>query len=247
MTRFVTDAGVEVPAVTEAQMRELDRIAVEETGPNLFQMMENAGRGLAALALERLGQGWRSATVLVLAGPGGNGGGGLCAARHLANRGLRVRVCLAEPEGLREVPAWQRRVLAATPAEEVPADRLGKPDLVLDALVGYGLRSAPRGLTARLIEWTREAKAPVLSLDLPSGIDATSGAAPGAYVRAAATLTLALPKTGLAAVNGRAAAGEVFLADLGIPEGAFRRLGLAQATPFDRRFHVPLQLIASTP
>ncbi len=219
MIRFVTDTQVEVAAVGEAQMRELDRIAVEETGPNLFQMMENAGRALAELALERLGRGWRAASVLVLSGPGGNGGGGLCAARHLANRGLQVRVCLAEPHRLREAPAWQRRVLAATPEQEVSDDRLGKPDLVLDALLGYGLTNAPRGLTARLIEWTREAKAAVLSLDLPSGIDATNGAAPGAYVRAAATLTLALPKTGLAAADGRAAAGDVFLADLGIPEG----------------------------
>ena len=145
MSHFVTDSGIVVPAVTEAQMRELDRIAIEETGPNLFQMMENAGRGLAELALERLGAGWRAATVLVLAGPGGNGGGGLCAARHLANHGVRVRVCLSAPDRLAEVPAFQRHVLAGTNAEEVAFDGLGAPDLILDALLGYSLRGPPRG------------------------------------------------------------------------------------------------------
>src|SRR6516225_9315083 len=81
-SRFVTAYGVEVPAVDAAQMREVDRIAMEETGPNLFQMMENAGRNLARLAIDVLGDRWQEAKVLVLSGSGGNGGGGICAARH---------------------------------------------------------------------------------------------------------------------------------------------------------------------
>ena len=71
-----TASGMEVPAVTAEQMREVDRAAMEETGPNLFQMMENAGRNLAALSMELLGNGWQQASYLVLAGSGGNGGGG---------------------------------------------------------------------------------------------------------------------------------------------------------------------------
>jgi hypothetical protein len=67
---------MEVPAVTAEQMREVDRVAMQETGPNLFQMMENAGRNLAALSMELLGNGWQQASYLVLAGSGGNGGGG---------------------------------------------------------------------------------------------------------------------------------------------------------------------------
>jgi NAD(P)H-hydrate epimerase len=70
-------------------VREIDRIAAEETGPNLFQMMENAGRNLSPQAIEVLGPDWREQHMLVLAGGGGNGGGSLCAARHLANRGAR--------------------------------------------------------------------------------------------------------------------------------------------------------------
>src|SRR5215831_13788064 len=111
---FLTDTNKEVPAVTTSQMREVDRIAIEETGPNLFQMMENAGRNLAEMALERLGRDWQKSRVVVIAGTGGNGGGGITAARHLANRGARVELCLAVPEKLSEVAAWQRRVFQST-------------------------------------------------------------------------------------------------------------------------------------
>jgi len=71
---FVTDAGVTVPAVTTDQMREVDRVAIEEVGPNLYQMMENAGRNLALTVLETLGANWTSTPITVLAGTGGNGG-----------------------------------------------------------------------------------------------------------------------------------------------------------------------------
>src|SRR5262249_62008450 len=74
--RWVTDAGIEVPVVTTEQMREIDRIAINETGPNLFQMMENADRNLALQVLDILGSKWNRASVIVLAGGGGNGGGG---------------------------------------------------------------------------------------------------------------------------------------------------------------------------
>ena len=93
--RYCTAAGREVPAVTADQMREIDRIAIEDTGPNLFQMMENAGRNLALHALDVLGTDWRDRHTLVLAGAGGNGGGGICAARRLANHGANVTLVLA--------------------------------------------------------------------------------------------------------------------------------------------------------
>jgi NAD(P)H-hydrate epimerase len=136
--RLVTDTGKEVPAVTAAQMREVDRIAIEETGPNLFQMMENAGSNLAAQVLEALGERWSEALVVVLAGPGSNGGGGICAARHLANHGVRVALLLSEPGRLGPVPALQRKIFRETNGIEVAADRLTgeQPDLIVDALIG---------------------------------------------------------------------------------------------------------------
>src|SRR6516162_1019183 len=100
---FFTPASIEVPAVTTDQMREIDRIAMDETGPNLLQMMENAGRNLAEMAIECLDASWRQAKIVVLAGTGGNGGGGITAARHLANHEAHVALCLARPDKLGEV------------------------------------------------------------------------------------------------------------------------------------------------
>ncbi len=236
--RYVTDSGIEVPAVTTDQMREIDRLATEETGPNLFQMMENAGRNLALQTIEVLGARWKGGRVIVLAGGGGNGGGGICAARHLANRGVDVRLCLADPGRLRPLPAFQRKIFASTPGKEIEIAQLEDStlDVILDALIGYGLRSAPVGPVARLIRWAERAGAPVLALDMPSGVDSTTGHAPGDFVRARWTVTLALPKTGLAPDK----AGEVILADVGIPEQTYRRAGVPYRTPFDARFLVPL-------
>ncbi len=238
--RYFSDSGIEIPGVTSDAMRELDRIVIEETGPNLFQMMENAGRDFALLALDELGDHWRQANVVVLAGSGGNGGGGICAARHLANRGVSVSLCLAEPSRLGEAPALQRKIFSFTEGREVIRDDLSglRPSLILDALIGYGLRSAPRGLTAELMEWANQAGAPVLSLDVPSGIDATTGSAPGVFIHPRATLTLALPKTGLSREN----CGELFLADIGIPAEAFCRLGVEYRSPFGALFFIRLLL-----
>jgi NAD(P)H-hydrate epimerase len=96
--KVVTDRGIEVPSVTTEQMIEVDRVAMEETEPNLFQMMENAGRNLALQAIACLGENWQQANIVVLSGSGGNGGGGICGARHLANRGAKVKLCLSSPQ-----------------------------------------------------------------------------------------------------------------------------------------------------
>lgn len=236
--RFFTETGLEVPAVTGSQMREVDRIAVEETGPNLLQMMENAGRNTALLALEVLGNAWPEATVVVLAGVGGNGGGGICAARHLANRAVSVTLCLSDPENLREAPEYQRMIFQGTGGREVQAARLPADgvDLIIDALVGYSLRSAPRGAVNNLIQWANGTNAAILSLDVPSGVDSTTGDTPGAFIQASWTMTLALPKTGLVPER----TGELHLADIGIPEEAYRRVGLSHACPFGNSFRVPL-------
>ena len=238
--RFLTTDGLDVPPVTAAGMREIDRIAVEETGPNLFQMMENAGRNLALQAIEGLGRDWRERHILVLAGGGGNGGGGICAARHLANRGAAVTLVVAAALQAGSVPAFQQRVYAGTSGREIDADAAHKerPDLLVDALIGYGLTSAPRGIAADLITWANGTGAPILSLDVPSGVDATTGDTPGAVVRPRWTMTLALPKTGLRPEH----TGQLVLADIGIPAEAFRRGGLAFVSPFGHRFRIPLTI-----
>ena len=109
---FATDLGVRVPAITTDQMREVDRVAIEELGPNLYQMMENAGRNLAVTVLETIGAAWSETPIAVLSGTGGNGGGGICAARHLANRGADVTVVVTDPAGLTPVPSEQLASIA---------------------------------------------------------------------------------------------------------------------------------------
>lgn len=237
-TGFVTDSGIDVPAVTTAEMRQLDRIAMEETGPNLFQMMENAGRSLALLAIEVLGRRWQRARIVVLAGRGGNGGGGICAARHLANRQANVVLILSDPGHLGDVPAVQRKIFRETQGREVQAAWVVEEpaDLILDALIGYSLRDAPRGTAADLIRWANGTHAPILALDLPSGVEATTGDTPGECINARWTMTLALPKTGLL----RARTGELFLADVGIPEAAYRRVLATYTPPFGERYWVRL-------
>lgn len=218
-----------IPALTGEQMREIDRIMVEDLHIELLQMMENAGRNLAELAMARFGP----TSVSVLAGPGGNGGGGLVAARHLANRGCDVHVVLAAPERLGAVPAHQadigRRMGLAFTERPAPAD------LVIDALLGYSLRGSPTGTSAALIAWANDQAAPVLALDTPSGLDITTGAAFPPTIRATATLILALPKTGLLEAPE---VGELFLADIGVPPLVYPRLGVVPPSPVFRESSV---------
>jgi len=139
---FIAENNIAIPAVTADQMREIDRIAVEKTGPNLYQMMENAGRNVAELTLELLGSRWPKADIMVLAGSGGNGGGGICAARHLANHHARVTLCLSNPEKLSSVPAFQYKIYKLTAGREISVTQIEQfhADFIIDALVGYSLR-----------------------------------------------------------------------------------------------------------
>ena len=208
----------EIPALTRDQMREVDRIMIEELGITLVQMMENAGRNLADLALVR----YRPASVLVLAGSGGNGGGGLSAARHLANRGIAVRVVLSGPvSALTPVPRIQYDILEriGVPIAAEP----GPADVVLDAVIGYSLQGDPRGRAADLVRWMNTTPAPVLSLDTPSGLDVTTGRAHDPCVRADATMTLALPKAGLYPAPQT---GDLYLADISVPAAVYDAFGI---------------------
>ncbi len=204
----------DLPAVTAEQMREVDRIAVSEFGLDLARMMENAGRSLAELAINSFHPG----AVTILVGTGGNGGGGLVAARHLANRGVAVEVLLASTS-LSEVTDRQLNILRHIGIE--PRDRPSQTDLVIDALIGYSLSGDPRGRFAELIRWTEDH--PVLSLDIPSGLDATTGMVGHPTIMASATLTLGLPKTGLVASP---TVGELYLADISIPPAVYKAIGI---------------------
>jgi len=237
-----------IPCVTADQMQEVDRIATEQFRLHLLQMMENAGRHFAHLAREIGVDGpLRDRTVLVLCGRGGNGGGGLVAARRLAAWGASVQVLTTvPPDDYTGLPAHHLALLRRMdcPVEAADPDGpLPEADLLLDALIGYGLDGALDDETADLIERVIWHAAPVLSLDVPSGLDATTGVPRRTTVHAEATLTLALPKCGLDAPAAQSAVGDLYLADIGIPPFLYDKLDLSgDATGlFAERDLVPLR------
>lgn len=216
-------------------MREIDRLMADELGVSLVRMMENAGRSLAGVARLALGGEIGGERVLVLVGPGGNGGGGLVAARHLLAAGADVEVRLSHPpEALAPVTAEQLAI-----AQRIgiavglgTADDREEPALVLDCLLGYGQQGAPRGQTASLIE--QSAGRRVLALDVPSGLELETGILHAPHIRAEATLTLACPKEGLRAAGVREAVGTLYVADISVPPLVYRSLEVPYATPFGR-------------
>lgn len=227
---FPTRSRASLPALSPAQMVEVDRLMIEDYGILLLQMMENAGRNLADLAQAWLGGQVIERAVLVLAGRGHNGGGGLAAARHLANRGADVQVMTAHPlDAFTGVPGQQLAALLAMGVSVTPLEEgweLPGADLLLDALIGYGLQGDPRGTTADLIRLANSHHAPILSLDAPTGVDLESGIPYQPAIRAAATLTLALPKQGLLLAPAEVV-GELYLADISVPPELYAGLGIA--------------------
>lgn len=217
-----------IPFLTTDQMREVDRAMIDDYGITLLQMMENAGRCLADLARQRFLDGDPCGRqVVVLAGPGGNGGGLVCA-RRLHNWGAVVRVHLVKPpDAYQGVPSHQLDILRRLPV----AIMFGTGDadwrdanLVVDAVIGYSLSDAPRGTAARLIRKANASRVPILALDTPSGLEATTGTVHDPAIKAAATMTLALPKVGLQV--GRANVDELYLADIGVPRELYAGPGL---------------------
>lgn len=236
--RFWTTEGTPIPAVTAEQMREVDKIAVENFGLGILQMMENAGRNLAANVMDMLGKVGSQGEVTVVAGAGGNGGGGLCSVRHLHNRAFQVNLILdREAAALRGAAADQLRILQAAglwPIDLPKAEEaIRRATVVVDALIGYSLRGTPRDRAAELIELCNQHARQTLSLDVPSGLNATSGEVPGPVVRPDRTLTLALPKTGLTSISG-----ELYVADIGIPPEVYQPLGLSFEPFFQERYWI---------
>lgn len=216
-----------IPAVTHAQMVEVDCLMIEEYGITLLQMMENAGRSLAELTSELLDGVVKSKRIAVLCGGGNNGGGGMAAARHLVNWGADVQVALAVPAGkLKDAPAHQLRTLRAMSVNISDDFPVGNFDFFIDALIGYGLRGATRGKITQWIQRANHSSASILSLDIPSGLDADTGAPLGDCIRADATLTLALPKVGMREDGASEYLGELYIGDISVPMRLLREMGI---------------------
>jgi ADP-dependent NAD(P)H-hydrate dehydratase / NAD(P)H-hydrate epimerase len=207
-----------IELLSTAEMAEADRLAIAG-GIRGIELMENAGRAVADAAA-RMQRG----RVIVVAGPGNNGGDGFVAARHLAGRGFVVRLCfLGDPKKLKGDPAlaaehWSGPVEAASPAA------LADGDIIIDALFGAGLDREVEALPRAMIDAMNMSGVPVIAVDLPSGVNGTSGTVMGAAVNATRTVTFFRRKTGHLLLPGRLHCGAVEVADIGIPESVLGKI-----------------------
>jgi hydroxyethylthiazole kinase-like uncharacterized protein yjeF len=227
-------SGLRLPSLSSAQAREVDRLTSERFQVPVSWLMEAAGWQVARHCRGR---------AYVVCGKGNNGGDGLAAARHLHRWGRLAGVACTDLAGLTGPAAEQARALTAlgVPVAPSPAPGFEDAKLVVDAILGTGLSRAPQGRAAEWIEAIEESGRRVVSVDVPSGLDADTGTVPGACLTASLTVTLGLPKPGLLVGDGPARAGEVWVADIGIPSEAYASLGI-EVPPHLFSTHDRLQL-----
>ena len=219
---------VDLPVVTGDQMAAVDRAMAAVLGLDIRQIMETAGRQVAVFARRMLGGDPNGRRVVLICGTGGNGGDGMVAARYLQGWGADVRVILSrEPDPDRHaVAAHQLGVLRAMGITAGASTIIPDCDLIIDGLLGFSTSSAPTGSTADLIRAANQSGAPILAIDVPSGLHSSTGEAFDPTIHATVTLTLGLPKTGLRVDTARATVGELGVADIGIPLAAYAAAGI---------------------
>ena len=212
--------------LTRAQSRQVDRLAVEKLGISGLVLMENAGRGVADVLCSAGIHG----PVVICCGKGNNAGDGFVIARHLHLRGFQLRVLLwAEPDELTgdaavnygilekiDVPI-ERFAAAHDPARL--AEQLASAAWIVDALLGTGIRGEPRPPFDAVIEQLNAAGAPILAVDLPSGLDCDTGKPAACTIHATITCTFFAAKSGFSAPGAKAYTGEVRVLDIGVPPG----------------------------
>ena len=220
---------------TRAALRRIDSEAVEEHGMTGLELMENAARGATRLACSMLAELEQPAVILVACGRGNNGGDGWAISRLLVDEGHRPHVVhLGSPApGSDASINMERAREAGVPFREYqPGEELQLPEdphLVIDAMFGTGLDRLMEGASLALSRWINGHPAPVLAVDLPSGLDADSGQPLGEAVRASATATFVGPKVGFSANGASAWTGEVHVVDIGVPPTLLQQHG----TPCD--------------
>jgi NAD(P)H-hydrate epimerase len=213
--------------VTAEEMRALDKHTIEQIGVPGAVLMETAGRAVVELVGELIET--PRARIAVWAGAGNNGGDGFVVARHLANRGARVQVVLCAEassihgEALVHFEACRRsgveiRLALDEAAVDAAADATAGAEVIVDALFGTGLVRALEGRFRRAVDRINAHAGLKIAVDVPSGLDSDRGVPLGACVRADHTVTFALPKRGLVGAPGFTFAGELHVADIGIPE-----------------------------
>jgi NAD(P)H-hydrate epimerase len=222
---------------SRAALRELDRRAVADFHIPILVLMENAGRAVADAALRHIKP---HRPVLILAGPGNNGGDGLVAARHLHNAAVPVTILLLAPrEHYKDAAATQLAIVEAmklpletlTPGHAELRDWLveaASDDLLIDALFGTGLSRPLEDLPAEVIRAANASQHPILAVDIPSGLDCDTGQPVGGpnvadtVIRAVETVSFCGHKKGF--VNARPYTGKITVADIGAPTELLQQL-----------------------
>jgi hydroxyethylthiazole kinase-like uncharacterized protein yjeF len=199
--------------LTTAEMAEADRLAIAGGVPGIT-LMKNAGRAVADVACRAV----ECRRVVIVAGPGNNGGDGFVAARYLAARGYIVRVCFVGERTRLKGDAALAAEQWTGPVEEASPAKLAGCDLIIDALFGAGLDRDVDGLARTMIGAMNGEGVPIIAVDLPSGINGTSGAVMGAAVNATRTVTFFRRKTGHLLLPGRLHCGPVEVSDIGISD-----------------------------
>lgn len=212
------------PILTSDGMRAADGAAIDEWGVPGRVLMETAGRAVTDVIQDRFDE---AARVAVLCGTGNNGGDGFVVARRLAQRGGAV-VCVlagepATPDAQANLDLLRRLADDGASVEIADAPPSEAPDLVVDALLGIGVRGPLREPVRSLAAWAARQAAPVLAVDVPTGLDATTGDAAEDSLRADRTVALGALKAGLVLGDGPRLAGELHVVEIGIPEAALQR------------------------
>jgi len=217
--------------VTASEMREIDRHAIEKIGIPSLVLMENAGLKVL-FTLEKVLSGLRGKRFTVICGRGNNGGDGLVVARHLLNAGVSVDVFLtSRPDEMARDAAANLAIYMASGGQPVvmtdmeDLDRLrvalSFSDVVIDALFGTGFSGAITGYIREVVRIINESRVWCVAIDVPSGLEASTGRISDPAIRAGSTITLGAPKLGMFLYPGRDIVGEVWVADIGLPHPSF--------------------------
>jgi len=224
--------------LTNEQMQRVDAETIDTVCPGL-ELMERAGRNVATFIRHRFEPEAHKAVVFV--GPGNNGGDGLVIARYLCEAGWKCSVHLLKspdkftPDAAKNYQRFQKILATNSEAVEYDANRPDWPDRVaedtadadvlIDSIFGTGVSGAPRGKALEMIEFANSFPGPMVSVDIPSGVNGTTGEARGEAILADYTVTIGAPKTGLLFHPGKSYAGEVTVVDIGFPEEVIAKHG----------------------
>ena len=237
----IYNTSMNQPTYTATQVAALDHYTTEVLGVDILQLMEAAGMRSAESALKLFGKG---KDIAVLSGPGGNGGDALVCAKWLKLCGCNPTIYLSHPEEKlkpvtkRQLDIWRafddtsacgglstidNRLSKAQRVESRLSNGVydrpsGPVDGIIDGLLGYSLEGDPRGKSAELIEWANESGAPILALDIPSGLDATTGEVFTPCIKANHTVVFGVMKVGLTKDGASDYTGEIELVDIGFPK-----------------------------